>query len=194
MRAIDVNFETQRHFPEQNLRVRLRKVQTERDLNLIYDWLQKEHVREYWDMGEDLEAVRTYLDSKLDSGYLTPLIIYINDQVAGYTELYNYNLDPLARFYPGEKQDLGWHIFLGEERFIGGGFAIFVGRTIIEILFADENCRRILCEPDRRNLRMIQFVKKLSHRPLDEVVLPDKTALFMECRREIYFQENNNER
>ncbi|MEM7180788.1 MAG: GNAT family N-acetyltransferase [Spirochaetota bacterium] len=194
MSLVGVNLQCKRHFPQAGTTIALENVQVDRDNELIYAWLQKDFVREYWEMGDNsLQAVQTYLQEKLNSNFLHPILIYIDGEPAGYTELYDFNQDPLADFFPGEIGDRGWHIFLGEERFIGSGKAIFVGHTILESLFADKTCLRVLCEPDCRNLRMIKFVKKLSHTPLQEVVLPDKTALFLECRRETYFQEYSNE-
>ncbi|MEQ9362998.1 MAG: GNAT family N-acetyltransferase [Leptospirales bacterium] len=164
--------------------VHLRAVDPVRDAELIFAWSRRAHVREYWELGEGLNGVRAYLREKNASGYLRPSLIEIEGVAAGYAELYDYNRDPVALVFPGRPNSGGWHIFLGEERFIGTGHAVHVGRAILRELFARVGCRTVYCEPDVRNLRMHRFVAKLGHREVGRVHLPDKTALIMQCDRE----------
>jgi RimJ/RimL family protein N-acetyltransferase len=170
--------------------VELPPVEVARDLNTLHDWSGRAHVREYWDLGRSRADVARYLESKIGSGYLQPHLIRINGENAGYAELYQYNLDPVAGYFPGQPGDRGWHIFLGEERFIGSGYAVYAGREILRQLFAYADCQRVLCEPDERNERMLRFVRKIGHRQVATVDLPDKRARIMECTR-ANFQELN---
>lgn len=163
------------------VQVKLQPVDANANAALMYDWSRRPHVREYWELGEDLTAVREYLRRKSDSGYLQPYIIQINGETAGYAELYEYNRDPVALVFPGRPDSRGWHIFLGEERFIGSGHALYVGRAILNRLFAYPDCEAVYCEPDIRNARMHRFVQKLGHREVGRVHLPDKTAYIMQC-------------
>ncbi|MCR9141604.1 MAG: acetyltransferase [bacterium] len=172
-------------------RIELRGVDPDQDAGLMHAWSLRAHVREYWVLGEGLDGVRKYLREKIDSAYLEPRLIYIDGAAAGYTELYEYNRDPVAKVFPGVEDSRGWHIFLGEERFIGAGYAIHVGRAILDELFARSTCNAVYCEPDVRNLRMHRFVQKLGHREVGRVHLHDKTALIMQCDRADYESVSN---
>ncbi len=166
-------------------RVELRPVNVERDAEQVYAWSRRPHVREFWqDLGDNRVDVGEYLLAKIILEHLNPYIIVIDGTDAGYAELYDYNRDPVAQIFPGEDGDRGWHIFLGEERFLGTGHAMHAGHAILATLFEHENCRRVLCEPDERNARMLRFVQKLGHRPIGTAVLPDKIATILACRRE----------
>lgn len=167
-------------------RIELVPIEPALDAPLIHDWSLRAHVSEYWILGEGLDGVREYLREKQASGYLEPHLIRIDGVAAGYTELYDYNRDPVAKVFPGREFSRGWHIFLGEERFIGSGYAIHVGQAIMDKLFAYEKCDAVYCEPDVRNHRMHRFVEKLGHREVGRVHLPDKTAFIMQCDRADY--------
>ncbi len=149
----------------------------------LHVWSEREHVREYWEMGQagGLEGVERYLREKCASGYLHPHLIRVGGIAAGYVELYEYSKDPVAQVWPGVDGAWGWHIFLGEERFIGSGHALGVGRAIMQKLFSVPGCSTVYCEPDVRNARMHRFVAKLGHQKVGEAVLPDKTAAIMRC-------------
>lgn len=164
--------------------IRLRPLDLRADLERMSAWAAREHVQEFWpDLGRSAEEVRRYLDAKIQSEHIRPHIVVIGGVDAGYVELYDYNRDPVARIFPGEPGDRGWHIFLGEQRFIGTGRAVEVGRAVLRTLFEYALCRRVLCEPDERNARMLNFVAKLGHRRIGTAVLPDKIAAIMACER-----------
>lgn len=170
--------------PDASICIELPAIDPEAHADLMYNWSRRQHVREYWELGETRAAVRAYLERKLASGYLQPVLIRIDDDPAGYAELYEYNRDPIALVFPGRPDAWGWHIFLGEERYIGSGHAVHVGRAIVRRLFAMPGCETVYCEPDVRNVRMHRFVHKLGHREVGRVHLPEKIALMMQCDRE----------
>lgn len=147
----------------------------------VHDWMNRPHVAPWWQLAVSLPEIRAYLDGLT---HLNPWLATVDGVPFGYVETYRVAEDPLADYYDADESDLGWHVLVGPEEFLGTGVPRTLGRAVLESLLAA--APRVVCEPDVRNKRMHAFCRALGHEAHGEIELPDKRALLMVCTRESY--------
>lgn len=148
------------------------------DSALIHSWMNRPHVVPWWQLDRPLPEIRTYLESLT---HLMPWIVAADGEPFGYVETYRVADDPLAAAYEAADDDVGWHVLVGPQRFIGTGIPRLLGRAVLAYLLQHGN--RAVCEPDVRNTRMLAFCRRIGCTPLGEVDLADKRAALMACDR-----------
>lgn len=148
---------------------------------LVHGWMNQAHVAPWWQLDRPLPEIRDYLSGLT---HLSPWIIAADGEPFGYVETYRVSDDSLANTYPAREDDVGWHVLVGPQRFIGTGVPRLMGRAVLAYLL--RLGRRAVCEPDVRNARMLTFCRRLGCQPLGEVELPDKRAALMACDRDTF--------
>jgi RimJ/RimL family protein N-acetyltransferase len=156
--------------------IAVERVDTDRHAEMIHDWMNRPHVAPWWD-AERIDA-RGYLKGLT---YSTPWLFRADGVPFGYVETYRVADDPLAAHYDAGPGDLGWHVLVGPEEYLGTGIPRRMARATLRYLFGQTN--RVVCEPDMRNTRMHRFCERLGFRAAGELVLPDKRALLLICTR-----------
>jgi siderophore synthetase component/RimJ/RimL family protein N-acetyltransferase len=146
---------------------------------LVRDWMNRPHVAPWWE-AERVDA-QAYLAGLTHS---QPWIFSADGVPFGYVETYPVLDDPLAGYYDARPTDLGWHVLVGPESFLGSGVPRLMGRAVLEHLL--EHGDRVVCEPDVRNTRMHAYCRALGYQEVGELDLPDKRALLMACTRSAY--------
>jgi RimJ/RimL family protein N-acetyltransferase len=154
-------------------------VDVEAHAELIHDWMNRPHVAPWW------EAERTDVRAHLSGlTHARPWIFSIDGEPFGYVETYRVADDPLANSYPADPGDMGWHVLVGPERFLGSGVPRLMGRAVLRYLFSQGS--RVVCEPDIRNARMHAYCRRLGFADAGEIDLPGKRALLMICTRDTF--------
>lgn len=166
--------------------VAFRPVDPDRDAEVVGGWMREPHVAAWWDAGVDHAATLEYLSDQVASDHLTPWIVSVDDRPVAYVETYRVVDDPLASAWPFEGSELGWHVLVGPPALIGTGVARLVGRATVAGLLRNEGVAAVVCEPDRRNERMLGFCEAIGHERSGAVDLADKVAMLMVCRRSTY--------
>lgn len=160
-------------------RIELTPLEVERDLRTVHDWMRRPHARPWWDLAKPLGHVRSYLELQVANDHVTPWLARLDEVPFAYVETYRAVDDPIAMHYPARADDRGWHVMVGPERLLGSGIPRRMGRVVLEHMFDVEGARRVVCEPDERNLRMIAFCERLGGRVAGRLELPDKRAVLI---------------
>ncbi|NEE03864.1 GNAT family N-acetyltransferase [Phytoactinopolyspora halotolerans] len=174
------------------VRIDVAPVDIERHGALIHGWMNRPHVAPWWELDKPLEDVCAYLDGLT---HLQPWVVSADGEPFGYVETYRVGEDALAAYYPVRPTDVGWHLLVGPERFLGSGIPRLLGRAFLAFQLGLPTAKtgddarphrgdRVVCEPDIRNTRMHAFCRSLGFHSIGEVDLPDKRALLMVCARE----------
>lgn len=157
------------------------RVRPDEHVDLIHDWMNREHVAPWWQLDRPLPEVCDYLAGLT---HLTPWLIATDGVPFAYVETYRVADDPLAEAYPARDDDVGWHVLVGPEEFIGTGIPRLMGRAVLAYLL--QFGRRAVCEPDVRNKRMLAYCRRLGCEARGQVALPDKQAALMVCERRTF--------
>lgn len=130
------------------------------DFNLLHHWLQKQHVREFWDDGHrTLEQVKLYY---ADDQEVKRYLIYADGQPIGYIHYYiissNSKYSEYAQYILSDGETLGIDIFIGEASFLGKGLS---GKILSR--FIDTCCAmadRVIVDPRIDNKKAIHIYQK----------------------------------
>ena len=155
----------------------------DRHTALMHDWLRRPHVAPWWGAERNEQETYAYLVRQLGTGYLTPWVVSVGDVPFGYVETYRAGDDPLARYFPLDHTDRGWHVFIGPPEQLGTGMARLLGRAVLAYLLREPEVQRVVCEPNEQNGRMLAFCRALGYEQLATLDLPDKRAALMACTR-----------
>lgn len=164
--------------------VALRPLDFARDAATVHAWNQLAHVVPWWGLAGPREITERYLRAQLNLVHTRVWIATCDDEPFGYVETYRVADDPLAQHYDAHPTDRGWHVLVGPERYLGSGAPRRMGAEVVRMLFAEPGVRRVVCEPNIHNGRMIAFCERLGARRVAELDLPDKRAALMMWTRE----------
>jgi len=119
------------------------------DITLLFQWLQRPHVKEWWDDGDDtIEKVKAQYFDSTETVYRHILLSKENDSI-GYFQCY-----PLAEGVIGIDQ------FIGDERFINQGIGTKAVKMFAAFIFEKYNPNSIILDPDPNNSRAIRCYEK----------------------------------
>ena len=154
---------------------------TMNDLPLLYEWLTRPHVREWWgDPGSlgDIESDYPLTDEQSWStrGY----IALLEGEPIGFIQSYVV-MGSGDGWWPDERDPgaRGIDQFLAAPHHLGRGLGTEMVRTFVEQLFRDPTVTRIQTDPDPANTRAIRSYEKAGFRAVGEVDTPDGRALLM---------------
>ena len=158
----------------------LRRMDPDRDLDLVHSWMNDPEVARFWKMGWPREKIACYLRRQDLSPHSTPYLGELDGNSMSYWELYRADLDPLARHYAAREHDAGLHLLLGPAEYRGRGLAVgLLGAVSAWQLDADPLAARVVAEPDVENARAIRVFERAGFRRTTDLDLPNKRAALM---------------
>jgi len=138
---------------------------TSDDFPLLLAWLAKDHVKEWWDDGDDtLEKVAQHYGT---SSTTTKRFIIIQRDAAGTTGEHAVGY---IQYYLLADNGAGIDLFIGEEHLLGQGLGPQIIHAFLELLVTHHNPTYILINPSPTNKRAIRCYEKAGFRYADTVV------------------------
>ncbi|WP_175619118.1 GNAT family N-acetyltransferase [Sphaerotilus natans] len=169
--------------------IRLRPLDPETDSATLHDWLRRDYAA-FWGMQRlTADQVRDKFRAVVQEGRMEALIGELHDGVGGprrlfLMEAYRPRQDDLARFYPAQDSDRGFHLIVAPA---GGaavpGLSFHIMRLMCGWIFRDASVQRIVAEPDIRNARMLERCLQTGFRLGRVMHLPHKTAQLVTLAR-----------
>ena len=159
-----------------------RPVDPDLDTELVHLWMNRPHVEEYWVMAWPADRIRDYLQAQDADPSRSAYVGFVDDGPVGYLEVYDPTRDVLGAHYPVQPGDVGAHVLIGEEEYLGR-YSVALGFAVNRFLFGRPEVRRIVGEPDLRNHKFLSLLAFLGFRKEAEIDLPDKRAALMVCER-----------
>ncbi|HET9169716.1 MAG TPA: GNAT family N-acetyltransferase [Actinocrinis sp.] len=150
-------------------------VKADRDLPLIHKWMNDPDVARYWELQGPVELTAAHLAEQRALTYSEPYLARLSGRPIGYWELYRAAEDRLAAYYPAQADDVGVHLLIGEPSLRGVG----LGATLLTALcdaIQGESRRRIVAEPDERNVASVRAFLAAGFRVAGTIRLPEKRA------------------
>ncbi len=170
------------HDPVLGRRIWCRQMDPEHDTDILHSWMHRPHVSEFWEMDWPRDWIRDYLQRQLDDPGRAPYIGFVDETPVGYVEVYDPFADVLGAYAPLRDGDLGCHVLIGEEEYLGR-YSVSLGRATMRFLFRRPEVQRLVGEPDVRNENFLSLLAFLGYKKEGEIDLPDKRAAFMVAER-----------
>jgi RimJ/RimL family protein N-acetyltransferase len=155
----------------------------ENDLDLLCMWLDKPHVKAWWDDGLTHEETKNIYRERIGDAVVVPFIVYLDDKPIGYIQYYH--ADKVGDgWWPDEIDGtVGIDQFIGEEELINCGYGTQMIGVFIKQLFENPAIKKIITDADPNNHRAIRCYEKAGLRVMGEVQTPDGVALLMAVYR-----------
>jgi RimJ/RimL family protein N-acetyltransferase len=155
------------------------------DLPLLYEWLQRAHVAQWWEEARSLEYVQSTYGADIHSEVVRPLLACLDREPVGYAHVYRVmGADPewwTEETDPGAR---GIDQFLANERQLGQGLGTALVRQLVTRIFAeDPAATKVQTDPAPDNGRAIRAYEKAGFRRIRDVTTPDGPAVLMVVRR-----------
>lgn len=162
----------------------IRMVDLSTDRDMIHQWLIDSHAK-YWGMTSYTVAQTTaYFQSIAKSSSKNAYIGVINGTPRFLVETYDPAQDEIGRYIDAEPGDRGMHFLVERPRIKVHGLTHAVLRAILAFMFSKEEAKRIIVEPDVRNIAVQRLNEMVGFRPLAVVHLSTKFALLSVCKRD----------
>ncbi|HTJ68821.1 MAG TPA: GNAT family N-acetyltransferase [Actinospica sp.] len=159
-------------------RFTLTPVKTDRDLPLIQSWMNDPDVARYWELDGPPERTTEHVRAQIEQPHTQPLLARLSGRAIGYWELYQASDDRLAEYYAAEPDDLGVHLLIGEADCRGIGLGSVLLRALADAV-QRENPRRLVAEPDKRNIPSVRAFAAAGFDEVATLELPEKRATLM---------------
>ena len=150
------------------------------DLGLMHEWLQREHVRRWWDEHESYEDVaRHYLPAIEGRRPVDLYLILLDGRPVGFIQAYLVADHPEFAALIGLGAGVaGLDLFIGEEELIGKGLGSGVLRAFVhDVVFAEPATTACIADPDVRNVASIRAFEKAGFRRVGEFFDPQDGQL-----------------
>ncbi|WP_036529978.1 GNAT family N-acetyltransferase [Nocardia sp. CNY236] len=133
------------------------------DPEMLARWMALPHLVETWEQAWPAERRRIDIATQLGGTYSRPCILSyhfaaigrpdLGRRDVGYVELYRVAKDECGRLYDADALDVGFHIATADTNLIGRGImSTFMDRLAAGLFATEPGCRRVIGDPDHRNV------------------------------------------
>ncbi|WP_180162727.1 GNAT family N-acetyltransferase [Acinetobacter sp. YH12069] len=167
----------------------LRQMQYPEDMALVHKWMHEPHVIPQWRLNKLETELKVYYEKMLADDHHRILIVGVNGEDVGYTEIYEGKRDRLGLYYDGDELDLGWHLLFGEKSVFGKGYLRPVMRLLSFYIFENAASAKIVGEPDHSVKPYAVVVEDMCYEAQRLIPMPEKTAMLYYCFRETFYSK-----
>ena len=150
------------------------------DLDLLCQWLDKPHVKEWWDDKLTHDQIRSKYRKRIGNTLVAPFIAYLDEKPIGFIQYYHADKIGDGWWTDEVTGTLGLDQFIGEETLINHGYGTLIIRAFIDKLFLEKTGKKIITDVDPNNHRAIRCYEKVGFKLVREVMTPDGLAYLME--------------
>ncbi len=139
----------------------LRLADPDFDAEMMSEWMNRPHLAESWESAWPAERWRRYLRAQIESSYSRPFIGSLDGVDRGYIELYRAAKDSIATRYEYDPYDLGAHVAIADVGYVQQGhISHLLPHLLVSVFDLDPRCRRIMFDPDHRNVLARRFCER----------------------------------
>ncbi|MGH3932988.1 MAG: GNAT family N-acetyltransferase [Pseudonocardiaceae bacterium] len=150
------------------------------DLERVVRWMAQPHIEDFWQQAWSADRWAKEIAMQRAGGHSLPCLVFQGGTALAYLEVYRARRDRISALYPAAEHDLGVHVAIGEVGNTGRGVGRALLRAIAEgLLAADPACRRVVAEPDVRNVASLRAFTAAGFQRCGELTLPEKTAALL---------------
>lgn len=145
------------------------------DLRLMHEWLQRPHVRRWWDKHETYDDVAAHYVPSIEGRRPTDLnLILLDDRPVGFIQKYVVSDHPEYAARVGVGAGVaGVDLFLADEELTGQGLGTRVLDAFVrDVVFANAGVTACIADPDVRNTASIRAFEKAGFHRVGEFFDP----------------------
>ena len=157
------------------------------DLRLVYEWLQRPHVKRWWRDRETYEeVVEHYLPSIEGTDPTDLYLALLDEQPISFVQTYLVSDYPDYAALIGVGEGVaGVDLLIGDEELTGQGIGTEVlNRFVEEVVFSSPSTIGCVADPDVLNVASIRAFEKAGFRVVKEFVDPEDGELHALVRRD----------
>ncbi|ACV27452.1 GNAT family N-acetyltransferase [Kangiella koreensis] len=171
---------------------KLKKLTIEEHLDLFYQWHNQPYVYEFWELNQTKDELKQYLQKLETEPQVEPVIGYINDEPCAYFEIYWAYYDRIAPYCDATLYDRGYHLLIGNKRYLGMNNTILWLNLVNDFIFKDDpRTQRIVGEPRADNVGILKYLEHTPFEKIKEFDFPHKRAALLVCERGQFYKEVN---
>ncbi|TQV84833.1 GNAT family N-acetyltransferase [Exilibacterium tricleocarpae] len=156
------------------------------DAAVVHSWVSRPYAR-FWGMqNHSLDAVKDFYTELQDSGHTEACLGFYQGQAVFLLEHYDPRQAAVGKHYAVEQGDRGMHLLVAPADRQLANFTYAVFTVAMDFLFDDTHVRRIVVEPDRRNVKIHRLNRRAGFRHEQVIQIDDKAAYLAFCDRERY--------
>lgn len=183
-----------RYFPKEEVTVRIRPFDLERDLPLVYGWFHAEHAKPVWKMDWPMDQIELFYRTILAGDISHSYIGEINGVPTFNLEVYWATRDILGDYYEVLANDYGTHLFIAptDKKM---KFPSLTMQAILDWLFAQPQVGKLVGEGAVESLAALMNKVHVGFRLERIIEMPHKRSHLNFCHREWYwakFPENKD--
>lgn len=139
----------------------IRLADPDSDAETIAEWMNRPHLAQAWESAWPAARWHRYLRAQLEGGFSRPFLAGLDGVDRAYIEIYRAAKDSIAPRYEHDPHDLGLHVAVADLEYIQRGHVSFLLPHLVgSMLTLDPRCRRIMFDPDHRNVLARQFCER----------------------------------
>lgn len=164
----------------------LRPFDLAQDIARVHDWVNRPYARFWGLMGKSLDEIAAIYREQIEQQGVDVRMACRGDsgEPLFLIELYDPRDDTIGRHYAVQPGDCGFHVMLAPAEVATPGLTYQLMLAACAFLFSAPAVRRMVCEPDLRNRKMISRLYQLGFQREKVVHLAHKTGLLMSITRE----------
>ena len=156
--------------------ISFRSMNLKGDIDLIYDWVNRDYSKKFWQLNGSKQLVQDTYNAILDNPATHSFIGLLNNTPVCQVDIYLVLADELASFVESSQDDCGMHFLMmpPEERPKGLALAMF--KAFLSYYFSFQQATTMYGEPDCHNVKANQLVQASGFKFLSTIKLSYKTA------------------
>ncbi len=169
------------------LTVSFRPLDLNRDLRIIYDWVNREYAKDYWQLNGSysmLYALYQCMDGNPGAASFIGELWRVEGVVVPHLMICQFDVyailsDELKDHVDADENDCGFHLLMaprgGDEKPVTG-LTIEIIKSFLNYYFSFPEAKRMYAEPDVTNLKSILLLEKCGFKKIKTVTLSYKQA------------------
>jgi len=173
-----------KYFPDQDYTLTLRGYDHELDFEIVYDWVNQEYAKTFWQMNGTRQQLEGFYLKNLASDYTCSIVGLIDGVQAFIAEPYWPMRDPMGAYYNARPDDYGFHFIKRPVEPSRNKLFLNAFRTSVEFMFSFPEVQRVVGEADHLNDKINDMCVSMGYTVDGLLVMPWKTAKLTICTRE----------
>lgn len=181
-----------RYVPRLGKTLSYRMLGVDRDLDVFHAWQTQPRVAQFWELDQPKEILAEFLRKTLSDRHTLPTILEFDGEPVGYFELYWVSEDRLAPYCDARDFDRGFHLLVGNEKYLGFRNTDAALKSVTHLLLLDDpRTRTLWAEPRADNAGVLKYLETFkAWNKVKEFDFPHKRSALLECRRQDFFGGN----
>lgn len=177
-----------RYFSEEKVRVTIRPLDLDRDLEMLHDWFHREHAKPIWQMDWTIDRLEDFYRELLPDPNSHSYIGEVNGEPIFNVEVYWPTRDILGDYYDVAPDDYGTHLFIAPVEKLKKRSSL-VSQAIVDWLFCHPGIKRLVGEGSVDSLPALMNKIHLGFKLQGVIEMPHKKANLNICYREWYWEK-----